>query len=296
MFIIRLRIFYSLPYLQMYFTKLANKIKASLKRKDKRAFWWIIAVAVVALVLLVPFFNQTGVNLSWDVMSLSSSTGYWYGVNSCTETDNGRNYAVKWSNTYVLNGVTRRDSDICVSNSAVKELFCMSGILYAETKNCGTGATCTDGACRPIAWDLIIGQMSISPNGITAVLWSNYITTRIKLGINNIGNWPVNIPMVNSARRFYLACTYDNGAWWLQTTSLWIGTLQAGQSVTTYINLTWTNDYLWLYNVLGLRYIKCVVMSQQQQLWPVTNPNDTSMPYESNWTNNSYLLKYKVVQ
>jgi hypothetical protein len=66
---------------------------------------------------------------------------------SCTDSDNGRNYEVSGNVREVLSsGETRNLYDVCTSQTALIEYYCVNSASQYETYNCPNG--CINGACN----------------------------------------------------------------------------------------------------------------------------------------------------
>lgn len=141
--------------------------------------------------------------------------------------------------------------------------------------------------------DLIIEQMYITPNN-TPTVGSNNDSNKINLVIKNIGNGSTSFPFLNWGNRISLWCYYPNGNGWFLTTTLSQTTLLPNQSITTQLNEQWL-DYYGRFSTTGTTFIRCEILSQQQQGRSNTDPNNTQLLYESDGTNNSFILDYEVM-
>ncbi len=69
---------------------------------------------------------------------------------TCVDSDNGNNYAVKGSThgkRYSTSAVFDDESDLCTTNTALIEYYCNGDVRFGESYECPRG--CKEGACLP---------------------------------------------------------------------------------------------------------------------------------------------------
>ncbi len=220
---------------------------------------------------------------------------------TCVDTDWWKNYYEKGTITVVINWNQRVEQDSCNTNGTLRERFCgqpgeIGWLLRSENYvDCEYG--CQNGACSTQQqWipDAIIENIYITPN-TNPTVGTNNIDNQINIVIKNIGNGPLIVPQELWVNKFLMECRYIWWHGWFRTIEVPQTIINANQSITTQLDIWFTNDIYNRYNSVGNRYIQCELYSQQQQWQTNPTPTNTSMLYESDGTNNSFTLNYTVV-
>ena len=246
--------------------------------------------------------------------------------NSCIDSDGGISYWVKWTITTVISWFTRVEEDSCNSDGSLREWFCgnpweAAWLLRSENYvTCGNGDFCQQWMCTncntpenilacslwlpscpascittPLMGDAIIENMYMLPDDTPMMLSTTY-DNQIYLVIKNIWDWTLNVPVntTYNSNRFSLKC---NGPWWLDyfVTAPIQSQILPNESITTQIDVwPYSNDFHWRYTTPGANSISCILMSHPNPINTPPDPNNPADLYESDRTNNSYILNYTV--
>jgi len=67
--------------------------------------------------------------------------------NSCNDTDGGQVLRVKGTSTGYYNGFSYSKTDYCMTDTSIREYWCVGNLNYEQNFNCQSGETCINGAC-----------------------------------------------------------------------------------------------------------------------------------------------------
>lgn len=262
----------------------------------------------------------------WHGLSLDGSTYIDYGVDYDLQLNNNSNTLLQPNETHTIfanvllmgNNSFTNNSYIHISISTYPDTDDVpsnnSYILYLTgnfSSNTGQIVDCTTPenilacnlwlpSCPPectgqiFTWwigDIIIESMSIQNN--PAMIWSNTVNNKVYVTVKNIWNWDIIIPVANWANRFGFWCRSNEWSFGVSSNWLWQTILWPNESIST--ELVWEQyNTLW-YGSLGNRSMNCSVESQQQQNWNNPDPSNTWIIFETDGTNNSFIINYEVV-
>lgn len=290
----------------MQFKHFIKRLRTDTSFKKKIIFGglWIIVLLGAIITITSDSIFASVLNLNQIAQTrknnLTAKLQSWLPVSkvSCVDTDWGKIYNTKWTITTIIDWHTRIEEDTCNANGTLREWFCgnpweAGGLLRSENYvDCNAGYICQNGACvqqpQQIG-DAIIENMYITPSNNPTV-GTNNIDNQVNAVIKNIGNGPLTLP-----QQLIMECWFIWWHGWFSTVTIPENIINPGQSITTHLNIGFTDDIYSRYNSLWNRYFDCTLYSQQQQSRTNPTPNNLNMLYESNGNNNSFTFDYTVI-
>ncbi len=175
----------------------------------------------------------------------------------------------------------------------ISVIWILGLVFFAKIMNTNYLASVLDIQKTQKVWDLVIDKMTILPDTVP-VAWTNNDVQQIQLSIRNISKRPVSVPRINWENKFLLDCNYDD--WWKKffTKKVDISFLPGNSTIKTNIDIA-GGDIYHRYSKIGLNHLQCTIITQQQQWVKNPNPNNKEIINESDWTNNTFELEYKVI-
>jgi hypothetical protein len=136
---------------------------------------YILVIAVIAVFIVASFIyaavtKNSGSSSGFGLAALSPG--------SCSDSDGGKDYAVKGTATKGTNSKT----DSCSSASVLIEYFCNKNSISSINYNCGSGKVCSNGACIPSCTPATCTSLSKSCGS-----WSDGCYGNLSCGTCNAG-------------------------------------------------------------------------------------------------------------
>lgn len=131
----------------MNFKSFIKKLKTNFDfRKRVLLIWSISIVGILALIFVVKDTNMSAAVMNISKLNASRQ------VDTCTDTDWGKNYGTFWRIYTVINWYAREEADTCNPNGTLREWFCgnpwEAAWLLRSENYVDCNQWCNNGACR----------------------------------------------------------------------------------------------------------------------------------------------------